>query len=63
MKTAVRTTVRKAETMARTWRDVDVDGGEKVGAGGNVDDIEVGDGAIRADDGAGGDAAPRYGRR
>jgi hypothetical protein len=47
------TAVRKAETMARTKRDVGVDGSEDAGAGGNVDDSEDGNGANRADDDAG----------
>ena len=60
MKTAMWTTMRKAETMARTRRDVDVDGGDNVGAGGNVDDSEDGDGAGYADAGTGGGAARRH---
>ena len=63
VKTAVRTAAMKAKTMARARRDVCVDGGENVGAGGNADDNEDGDGANRADDGAGDGAARRCGRR
>ena len=63
MKKAVQTTAKKAETMARTRRDVDVDGRENVGAGGIVDDSVGDDSARRADDGAGDGVARRCGRR
>ena len=56
-------TVRKVEMMARTRRDVRVDGGEDVDTVGNVGDSEVGDCASRADDGAGDGVSRRRGRR